>query len=123
MRLATNASSLDRPRGGLVNQWENALSDLDEVAGFLNLPSDQIAVLKNPRRCLIVSLPVRMDDGSIRVFDGYRVQHSLDRGPAKGGLRYHPGVTLDEMKALAMLMTWKCAVVKIPYGGAKGGVV
>lgn len=106
-----------------MNQWENALSDLDEVAGFLNLPSDQIAVLKNPRRCLIVSLPVRMDDGSIRVFDGYRVQHSLDRGPAKGGLRYHPGVTLDEMKALAMLMTWKCATVKIPYGGAKGGVV
>jgi glutamate dehydrogenase (NAD(P)+) len=115
--------TLDRARGDLVNQWANALSDLDEVAGFLDLPEEQTVILKNPRRCLIVSLPVRMDDGSIQVFEGYRVQHSLDRGPAKGGLRYHPGVTLDEMKALAMLMTWKCAVVKIPFGGAKGGVI
>jgi glutamate dehydrogenase (NAD(P)+) len=115
--------TLDRARGDLVNQWANALSDLDEVAGFLDLPEEQTVILKNPRRCLIVSLPVRMDDGAIQVFEGYRVQHSLDRGPAKGGLRYHPGVTLDEMKALAMLMTWKCAVVKIPFGGAKGGVI
>jgi len=106
-----------------VNQWENALSDLDEVASFLELPQDQTVILKSPRRILCVSLPVRMDNGSIEVFEGFRVQHSLDRGPAKGGLRYHPGVTIDEMKALAMLMTWKCAVVKIPYGGAKGGVI
>jgi glutamate dehydrogenase (NAD(P)+) len=116
-------AAIDGTRGDLVNQWDNALSDLDEVAVFLGLPDDQVVILKNPRRCLSVSLPVRMDDGSIRVFEGYRVQHSLDRGPAKGGLRYHPGVTLDEMKALAMLMTWKCAVVKIPFGGAKGGVI
>ena len=105
------------------NEWENALHDLQEVAGLLDLSSDVLTVLCNPRRVLNVSLPVRLDDGSVKVFQGYRVQHSLDRGPAKGGLRYHPSVTLDEMKALAMLMTWKCAVVKIPYGGAKGGVV
>ncbi|HEY5502220.1 MAG TPA: Glu/Leu/Phe/Val dehydrogenase [Candidatus Anoxymicrobiaceae bacterium] len=106
-----------------MNQWENALSDLDEVAGLLDIPEEYIVILKNPRRSLSVSLPVRMDDGRVEVFQGFRVQHSLDRGPAKGGLRYHPGVTLDEMKALAMLMTWKCALVKIPYGGAKGGVI
>ena len=106
-----------------MNQWENALSDLDEVAGLLDIPEEYIVILKHPRRSLSVSLPVRMDDGRVEVFQGFRVQHSLDRGPAKGGLRYHPGVTLDEMKALAMLMTWKCALVKIPYGGAKGGVI
>lgn len=106
-----------------MNEWQNALSDLEEVAGLLDLPDDILVILKNPKRALTVSLPVRLDDGSITVFEGYRVQHSLDRGPAKGGLRFHPDVTLDEMKALAMLMTWKCSVVKIPYGGAKGGVI
>ncbi|HEY5492963.1 MAG TPA: Glu/Leu/Phe/Val dehydrogenase [Candidatus Anoxymicrobiaceae bacterium] len=106
-----------------MNELENALSDLDEVVGLLGIPEEHSVILKNPRRTLSVSLPVRMDDGSVEVFEGFRVQHSLDRGPAKGGLRYHPGVTLDEMKALAMLMTWKCALVKIPYGGAKGGVI
>jgi len=105
------------------NEWENALVDLEEVAGLLDLSGDVLTILSNPKRVLIVSLPVRLDDGTVKVFQGYRVQHSLDRGPAKGGLRYHPSVTLDEMKALAMLMTWKCAVVKIPYGGAKGGVI
>ena len=90
-----------------MNEYENALSDLDEVAGMLEIPDDQIEILRCPRRILSVSLPIRMDDGSIKVFQGYRVQHSLDRGPAKGGLRYHPDVTIDEMKALAMLMTWK----------------
>src|SRR5665647_1567115 len=106
-----------------MNELENALSDLEEVVGLLGIPEEHSVILKNPRRTLSVSLPVRMDDGSVEVFEGFRVQHSLDRGPAKGGLRYHPGVTLDEMKALAMLMTWKCALVKIPYGGAKGGVI
>jgi len=106
-----------------MNEWENALSDLDEVAVLLDIADEYLVILKNPRRTLSVSLPVRMDDGHVEVFQGFRVQHSLDRGPAKGGLRYHPGVTLDEMKALAMLMTWKCALVKIPYGGAKGGVI
>ncbi|MCC6177851.1 MAG: Glu/Leu/Phe/Val dehydrogenase [Chloroflexi bacterium] len=81
------------------------------------------AVLREPRRELIVHFPVEMDDGTISVFTGYRIQHNLSRGPAKGGIRYHPDVTLDEVKALAMWMTWKCAVVRIPYGGAKGGVV
>jgi len=77
----------------------------------------------HPKRQLIVSVPTRMDDGSYRVFEGYRVQHSIARGPAKGGIRYHPQVTLDEVKALASWMTWKCATVGIPYGGAKGGIV
>ena len=80
------------------------------------------AVLSTPKRQLIVSVPVKMDDGSISAFQGYRVQHSITRGPSKGGIRYHPGVTLDEVKALAMWMTWKCAVVNIPFGGAKGGI-
>ncbi|HEY5527140.1 MAG TPA: Glu/Leu/Phe/Val dehydrogenase [Candidatus Anoxymicrobiaceae bacterium] len=106
-----------------MNEWENALSDLDEVAGLLDIPEDFTNILRSPKRILTVSLPVKMDDGKIKVFEGFRVQHSLDRGPAKGGLRYHPDVTVNEMKALAMLMTWKCAVVKIPYGGAKGGVI
>ena len=80
-------------------------------------------VLREPRRELIVHFPVKMDDGSVQVFTGYRVQHNLGRGPAKGGIRYHQDVTLDEVKALAMWMTWKCAVVGIPYGGGKGGVI
>ena len=80
-------------------------------------------MISKPQRILSVAVPVRMDDGSVKVFDGYRVQHSLARGPAKGGIRFHPEVTMDEVVALAMNMTWKCAVVDIPYGGAKGGVV
>ena len=81
------------------------------------------AVLREPRRELTVHFPVELDDGTVAVFTGYRVQHNLSRGPAKGGIRYHPDVTLDEVKALAMWMTWKCAVVRIPYGGAKGAVI
>ncbi|TMK79647.1 MAG: Glu/Leu/Phe/Val dehydrogenase [Actinobacteria bacterium] len=80
-------------------------------------------VLRNPRRALEVSVPTRMDDGTVTVFKGYRVHHNTSRGPSKGGIRYHPAVTLEEVKALAMWMTWKCAVVGIPFGGAKGGVV
>jgi len=80
-------------------------------------------VLRRPRRALSLSLPVRMDDGSIRVFEGFRVQHNSARGPCKGGIRYHPNVTFDEVKALATWMTWKCAIVNIPFGGAKGGIV
>ena len=80
------------------------------------------AVLVNPKRQLIVSVPVKMDNGTVKVFEGFRVQHNVARGPAKGGIRYHPGVTLDEVKALAAWMTWKCATVGIPYGGGKGGV-
>ncbi|MGH9198273.1 MAG: Glu/Leu/Phe/Val dehydrogenase dimerization domain-containing protein, partial [Acidimicrobiia bacterium] len=78
--------------------------------------------LRNAKRALIVSVPFRMDDGSTRVYQGYRVHHNVTRGPAKGGIRYHPLVGLSEIKALAMWMTWKCAIVGIPFGGAKGGI-
>jgi glutamate dehydrogenase (NAD(P)+) len=102
---------------------ESALSQLDEAARTMDLDPGVLEVLRHPRRALEVSIPVRMDDGQIRVFKGYRVHHNTSRGPSKGGIRYHPAVTLDEVKALAMWMTWKCAVVNIPYGGAKGGVI
>jgi glutamate dehydrogenase (NAD(P)+) len=103
--------------------WDSALSQLDEAARTMDLDPGVHEVLRNPRRALEVSIPVRMDDGRIQVFKGYRVHHNTSRGPSKGGIRYHPAVTLDEVKALAMWMTWKCAVVSIPYGGAKGGVI
>lgn len=102
--------------------WEATLSQLDDVASRIGLDPSIHRVLRRPERELTVALPVMMDDGRIEVFDGYRVQHSSARGPCKGGIRYHPGVDLDEVRALAALMTWKCAVVGIPYGGAKGGV-
>jgi glutamate dehydrogenase (NAD(P)+) len=103
--------------------WESALTQLDAAARTMNLDPGVHEVLSNPRRALEVTMPVRMDDGSVTVFNGYRVHHNTSRGPSKGGIRYHPAVTLDEVKALAMWMTWKCAVVGIPFGGAKGGVV
>jgi glutamate dehydrogenase (NAD(P)+) len=103
--------------------WEQALTQLDQAARIMNLDPNVHEVLRNPKRTLEVAIPTRMDDGSVRVFTGYRVHHNTSRGPSKGGIRYHPGVNLEEVKALAMWMTWKCAVVSIPYGGAKGGVV
>ncbi len=106
-----------------LNPLANAERQFDEAAVRLNLPEGLREVIKRPRRSTIVSLPVMMDSGSIRVFTGYRVQHSIVRGPAKGGIRYHPHVTLDEVEALAAWMTWKCAVVNIPFGGGKGGIV
>ena len=106
-----------------INAWEVAQRQFDLAAERLHLDPGLRAVLREPRRALTVTFPVRMDDGTVRVFTGYRVQHNLGRGPAKGGIRYHQDVTLDEVKALAMWMTWKCAVVDIPYGGAKGGVI
>jgi glutamate dehydrogenase (NAD(P)+) len=99
-----------------------ALQQLDLAVRKLKIDADVHEKLKTPQRILIVSVPVRMDDGRLQVFTGYRVQHSMERGPCKGGIRYHPQVDLNEITALAMLMTWKCAVVNIPYGGAKGGV-
>jgi len=105
------------------NPYEIAVAQFDIAADKLNLSPDLREVLRYPKRELIVHFPVRMDDGSIRMYTGYRVQHNVNRGPAKGGIRYSPEVTLDEVKALAMWMTWKCAVVDIPYGGAKGGVI
>jgi glutamate dehydrogenase (NAD(P)+) len=106
-----------------INAWEVAQRQFDLAAERLNLDPGLRAVLREPRRELTVHFPVHMDDGSVHVFTGYRVQHNLGRGPAKGGIRYHQDVTIDEVKALAMWMTWKCAVVGIPYGGGKGGVI
>ena len=106
-----------------LNPLKIARQQLDNVAERIHLDQDSYERLRQPKRTLAVSIPTEMDDGSLRVFTGYRVHHSLDRGPAKGGIRYHPGVTLDEVTALAMWMTWKCALVNIPFGGAKGGVI
>jgi len=106
-----------------INAWQVAQHQFDLAAEMLNLDPGLRRVLREPRRELTVHFPVKMDDGSVQVFTGYRVQHNLGRGPAKGGIRYHQDVSLDEVKALAMWMTWKCAVVGIPYGGGKGGVI
>ena len=99
------------------------MRQFDTAAEKCGLEPGLREVLRRPRRALSLSLPVKMDDGTIKVFDAYRVQHSNARGPCKGGIRYHPGVTFDEVKALASWMTWKCAIVNIPFGGAKGGIV
>ena len=106
-----------------INAWHVAQQQFDNAAERLNLDPGLRQVLREPRRELHVHFPVKMDDGSVKVFEGYRVQHNLSRGPAKGGIRYHQDVSIDEVKALAMWMTWKCAVVGIPYGGGKGGVI
>jgi glutamate dehydrogenase (NAD(P)+) len=106
-----------------LNLFEIARARFERAADVMQLPRDLREVMIHPKRQLIVSIPVRMDNGEIRVFEGYRVQHNIARGPAKGGIRYHPDVTLDQIKALASLMTWKCATVNIPYGGGKGGVI
>lgn len=105
------------------NAFENAMQQFNEAAKALNLSPNQIAIIKEPRRVIEVVLPVRMDDGRIEPFKGYRVHHNVSRGPAKGGVRFHPDVNLDEVKALAFWMTFKCAVVNIPFGGGKGGVI
>ena len=105
-----------------TSAWDTALAQLDEAAELMGLAPGVHEVLRNPKRALIVSVPFRRDDGTVEVAQGYRVQHNVTRGPAKGGVRYHPAVDLDEVKALAMWMTWKCAVASIPFGGAKGGV-
>ncbi|MGD1157737.1 MAG: Glu/Leu/Phe/Val dehydrogenase [Terriglobia bacterium] len=112
---------------GVLNQtvksaYDSAMENFDLAADALGLDGNVRNMIKYPERILEVNLPVRMDNGRIQRFEGYRVQHSTARGPGKGGIRYHPGVTLDEVKALATWMTWKCAVVNIPFGGAKGGV-
>ena len=107
---------------GKENPLDIALQQLDTVAERIKLNTAIHKRLRVPARCYIVSCPVRMDDGGVEIFRGYRVHHNTSRGPAKGGIRYHPDVTLDETIALSMWMTWKCAVVNIPYGGAKGGV-
>ena len=102
--------------------YETALRQFDEAAEILDLDADMREILRRPKRELVVNFPVEMDDGGMRMFRGYRVHHNITRGPAKGGIRYHPQADLDEVRALAMWMTWKCAVMNLPYGGAKGGV-
>ena len=115
--MSTNNNSDD------INPFQVALKQLEEAAEILKLDSGIHQVLANPKRVLTVSIPTKMDDGSIRVFTGFRSQHNDARGPCKGGIRYHPGVTIDEVKALSMWMTWKCAIANIPYGGGKGGII
>jgi glutamate dehydrogenase (NAD(P)+) len=105
------------------NLYEVALKQFDRAVQYLKIEPGTVEYLRYPKRELTTNFPVEMDNGSVRIFTGYRVHHNTARGPTKGGIRYHPGVTLDEVRALAMWMTWKCAVVGIPYGGAKGGVV
>ena len=106
-----------------TNLYAAAVQQFDKAARYLDIDPGLAAYLRLPKRELTVNFPVEMDDGSVRVFTGYRVHHSAALGPTKGGLRYHPSVSLDDTRALAMWMTWKCAVLGIPYGGAKGGVV
>jgi glutamate dehydrogenase (NAD(P)+) len=105
------------------NPYDIARQQLRRVAETFSIDSNLVNVLQECKKALVVSVPVAMDDGTTRVFQGYRVTHNVARGPSKGGIRYHPDVTLDEVKALAMWMTWKCALAGIPFGGAKGGVV
>jgi glutamate dehydrogenase (NAD(P)+) len=105
-----------------LNPFDIAKEQFNLAADLIGLEESLRSILMNPKRKLIVSIPVKMDNGAVRVFEGYRVQHNVARGPAKGGIRYHPQVTLDEVSALAAWMTWKCATVGIPYGGGKGGI-
>src|SRR5262249_9243706 len=106
-----------------ADEWRTAQRQFDAAAEICGLEPQLREVLREVQREFTCHFPVEMEDGRIEVFTGYRVQHNINRGPAKGGIRYHPDVSLDEVKALAMWMTWKCAVVNIPYGGAKGGVI
>src|SRR6516162_9964037 len=102
--------------------FQMACRQLDAVAGAVDIDKGVLERMGLPKRAMVVSIPVRMDDGNTEVFTGYRVQHSLTSGPSKGGLRYHPSVDLGEVAALAMWMTWKCGLMNLPFGGAKGGI-
>jgi glutamate dehydrogenase (NAD(P)+) len=117
-------TTLEAPPSHLKDDpWEMARGQLRRVADLVDISESMLNVLMECKKALIVSIPTRMDDGSVRVFEGFRVTHNVARGPSKGGIRYHQDVTLEETKALAMWMTWKCALVGLPFGGAKGGVV
>ncbi len=107
----------------MSNQWQIARKQLDGVSAILSLPENVHQILRNFDRILTVSVPIQTDDGAVKVFTGFRVQHNAARGPYKGGVRYHPELTLDDLKALAMEMTWKCSLVGVPFGGAKGGII
>src|SRR5687768_531813 len=119
----TRETTMSTEQKTAPNPYDVAVEQFMIAADKLGLDDGMKQILSKPKRELIVNFPVKMDDGSHKVYTGFRVQHSLTRGPAKGGIRYHPGVNLDEVKALAMWMTWKCATVGIPYGGGKGGVI
>ena len=105
------------------NPYEIARDQLRKVARAFSIDDNIVSVLSKCKKAVTVAVPVRMDDGRVEVFEGYRVTHNIARGPSKGGIRYHPDVTIDEVRALSMWMTWKCALMGIPFGGAKGGVV
>src|SRR5262245_42594669 len=126
MTATTKPARATTPQSGIAEPERSlygiAIAQFAHAADILHLDDGWRAILSHCKRELTVNFPVKMDNGSIRVFTGYRVQHNMARGPFKGGLRYHQNVTLDEVRALAMWMTWKCAVVNIPYGGAKGGI-
>ena len=111
---------VSHPRQGVA--LESALAQFDRVSEYLDLDPEVAAVLRVPKREWTVRFPVRMNNGDVKVFTGYRVQHNMSRGPAKGGMRFHPATDIDEVRALAMWMSWKCALVNVPFGGAKGGV-
>ena len=121
--MATHTLSVPISLENEKNPWIAAETRFDEAAMRLKLDDGMRKVLRSTAKELTVHIPVLLDDGRIEVFTGYRVQHSLARGPAKGGIRFAPDVTLDEVRALASWMTWKCAVVNIPFGGGKGGVI
>ena len=121
--MATTASPVSISLENEKNPWLAAAARFDEAAMRLKLDDGMRKVLRTPAQEITVHIPVQLDDGRLEVFTGYRVQHSLARGPAKGGIRFAPDVTLDEVRALASWMTWKCAVVNIPFGGGKGGVI
>jgi glutamate dehydrogenase (NAD(P)+) len=126
--MATVAKAAPQPMPRIapredLNPHRIAQIQFDIAAEYLKLDAGLRQILRTPKRVLEVSIPTKMDNGQVKVFTGYRVQHNVARGPAKGGIRYHPNVTVDEVKALATWMTWKCATVNIPYGGGKGGVI
>ncbi len=122
-QIMSEVSVLKQMSQAKPNAFDNALEQLRIAAEYLKLEDGIHQILAHPKRDVTVSLPVRMDNGDTHVFTGYRVQYSDARGPSKGGIRYHPNVSLDEMKALACWMTWKCSIADIPFGGAKGGVI
>ncbi len=122
-KIKTGSFDSDNRSIQSISAFENALKQFDAAAKVLKLTPNQVAMIKQPRKIVEASLPVRMDDGRIEVFTAYRVQHNIARGPAKGGIRFHPDVNLDEVKALSFWMTFKCATVGIPMGGGKGGVI
>ncbi len=120
--ISTSLLPVETPTPAHICPFDQACSYLDAAAKELKLEQGILEILSNPRKVITVSIPIKLDNGDIRVFAGHRVQHSDILGPYKGGIRYHPAVTLREVSALAMLMTWKCALLGIPYGGAKGGI-